>query len=532
MDNPISTPQPAAGSPRRSAWAPAVQRTQGAMGDRRVSEPAPEARLQRLRPSEQARAIAGAVVAHRGLSSRTAIAGAPIAPTAATRMRLGLLGGADRAPQSAGPVSDSVTTINRLRSLQRKQFAPEVKTDFRKVFAILSGSVLHQFRKYGGEPDNLATYDGQTTRTEQQYIYLQEKARQAENDGDGERASEIREILNDLDRCADEDLRTLMETHGLAEPSSTRAPRRPSATTAQAIDWCKARRQLMDIRDYFKNAGKSDDAAQFKSAVARMDVHLRDRFRGLGSKRREELLPLKAGSASRSEQMYRILEDTVRRTEAAGERLEAARLRRSMDTMNENARRELRSLTGKYGPLEDLAARAGLIEQQAPVPAGSTAATAIARVTVAPPLQPVDPVPVPGSVPPPAPRRPETGAAEVPTVTELLSQPPGPSSRVMPAQAPRAPTAPAPEVPLAQRLAIVERFRSDEAVLNAVFTLGTGGAIALDWADMRTQRVFNDLGRLHGSAGDDPAAAAALADIDWGGIEELTGMMDLPSLSA
>ena len=171
MDNPISTPQPAAGSPRRSAWAPALQRTQGAMGDRRVSEPAPEARLRRLRPSEQARAIAGAVVAHRGLSSRTAIAGAPIAPTAATRMRLGLLGGADR------------------------------------------------------------------------------------------------------------------------------APRRPSATTAQAIDWCKARRQLMDIRDYFKNAGKSDDAAQFKSAVARMDVHLRDRFRGLGSKKREELLPLKAGSA-------------------------------------------------------------------------------------------------------------------------------------------------------------------------------------------------------------------------------------------
>ena len=423
------------------------------MGDRRVSESPPEARLRRLRPSEQAGAIAGAVGAHRGLGSSKATAGVPVAPTAATRTHLGLLVGADRPCQSAGPVSDFVTTIKRLRSLQRIQIAPEVNHDLRRVFMGLSAAVSHQFRKYGGEFDNLATFDGDTTRAEQQYIYLHEKARQAENDGDGERASEIRKLLDDLDRRADDDLRALMEIHGPAEPSSTQAPRRTPATTAPAIDWCKAHRQLFGIRDYFKHAGKTGDAVEFASDLGRMESQVRGRFRGLGRKKRAELLPLRAGHASRPEQMYRILWDTVRRTEAAGEYPEAAKLRRSMVTMNDNARRELSSLTRKYGPLEELAARAGLIEQQAPVTAGPKETSATAEIIGAP-LQPVDPVPAPGSVPvppPSAPRRPETGGAEVSALTELLSQPPGPSPRVMPAQAPRTPGAPARELPLARR---------------------------------------------------------------------------------
>ena len=427
------------------------------------------------------------------------------------------------------------TAFRKLRDLANQyadQPRSEIRVDFSRAADRLSRSVLRRFDNYAGNARDLPRFQGDLSKAHLAYRGLQHQARQAEYEGNLERAWEIGKVLNDLDRCADEDLRMLMETHGLAEPSSIQAPRRTPATTAQAIDWCMAHRQLIGMRDYFKNADRPDDAVQFKSAVARMDSHVKQRFRTHAGKQRVELPPIRPGHPTRPEQMYRILEDTVRRTEAAGERLEAARLRRSMDTMNENARRELRLLTGMYGPFEELAARAGLIEQQGPVPAASTAATAMARVTVAPPLQPVDPVPVPGSVPPPAPRRPETGAAEVPTVTELLSQPPGPSSRVMPAQAPRTPTAPAPAVPLAQRLAIVERFRSDEAVLHAGSTLGSGGAVALDWADMRTQRVLEDLDRLHGSAGDDPAAAAALADIDWGGIEELTGMMDLPSLSA
>ena len=48
---------------------------------------------------------------------------------------------------------------------------------------------------------------------------------------------------------------------------------------------------------------------------------------------------------------------------------------------------------------------------------------------------------------------------------------------------------------------------------------------------MRSYRVLDGLHLLHTSAAEDPRAAAALADIDWSGIEALTGMMDLPSLS-
>ena len=513
LENPISTPQRAPGGPRRSAAAPAEQRPQGALGDRRVSE-----------------------LDKRGLHSRMAIAGAPITPTPATRMRPGLPGGADRPPQPAEQVPDFFITYRRLRSLYDRhsdQPDSETKHVLHRVDVNLKSFVKTRFQKFGGVFKSLDRYDGPFTRAELAYECLQDMARQADNDGNREQALAIRGALAEIDRRAADDLQKVSEKHGPAGLSSTGAPRRTPATTAPKFDWCAAYRQLLGMSNCLNRAGFFHESHQFKKSARLIESHVKSRFGSFGGKQ-EQLLPLHAGHPSRPEQMYGFLEEKARKTEAAGERREAARLRQSMETVNENARRELSSLTRKFGSLEDLAARAGLNEQQAPVTVGTTATAAIARVTVAPPLQPVDPVPAPGSVPvppPSAPRYAETGGAELPDLTELFSQPPGPSSRVMPAQAPRTPTAPAPEVPLAQREAVVERFRSDEALLHAGFILGCGGADALGWGVARESAVLDDLHRLHTSAAEDPRAAAALADIDWSGIDALMGKMDFPPSS-
>ena len=472
------------------------------MGDRQVSESRPQARL--LRVSEAAGGIAVAAGSRPGLRSSRAIAGAPPTPGIATRMHPG---GADRPPGSREQVEDFFTTFRRLRRLydQHSRLTDlNFKRDYYRAEDRLKNFVKRRFKRFGGEFNNLHRYYGRVSKAEQAYTSLQEKARRADNDGNRERASAIRDALVEIDRYAAEDLQMFSETYGPAPPSPTRAPPQTPATAAPTFDWCMVYRQLLGIRQYFEQAGQLEDAQYFQKTAGRLEMHVRYRFKrycGKGAARP----PLDSTYRSRTEQRYRAFEDLVRRTETARGGAQAANLRQAMEDMNSSAIKELGLLTRKYGPLEDLVTRAGLPPQPALLGATRMVTGAVTS----------------GS---------ETGSAEVPTVTELLSQPPGPSSRVMPAQAPRTPTASAPELPLARREAIVERFKSRKALLHAGFTLGYGGVDVLGWAAARTQRVLNDLDRLHSSARDDPRAAAALPDVDWDGIEALTGMMDLPSL--
>ena len=250
----------------------------------------------------------------------------------------------------------------------------------------------------------------------------------------------------------------------------------------------------------------------------------------------EELLPARRGFAAipelptRTEQKYRVLEAMAGQVETASGVGMLPGICESMKTMNEIARKVLHDLTRDYGQLEELAAKAGLTERQAPATAGPGATHATAQVTRPAPLQPTDPVPAPGSVS--ANTRPHTaGAAALPSMAQLLSTPPGPSSRVMPAEAASTAMAPGPEVPLAQRRAIAERFSSDVAVLDAGFALGSGATETLGWNATRAERVLVDLHRLSSYAAMDPATAAALPEIDWSGIEALLGVMDSPPAS-
>ena len=400
------------------------------MGDRRVSEPPPEARLLRVRVSEQAGGVAGAVGAHQGIHSSKAVAGAPIASTAATRMRPGLPGGADCPPRPAEQALDFGTSYRRLRDAMnqyRKHPDPKIFGDFNCAVGGLSKRVLRVFTNSGGDTATLPRTIGELTKTHLAYKELQEMARRAENDGNRERASSIRQKLNDIDRRAAELLQTLYSKYGRAVMSPTQAPQPAPAAAVPPWDWCMTHRRLVGIMHYFSRAGRFDDADHVRACVRRMEHQVSNRFGKLG-KIQEKLHPRgAAGKPSRPEQMYRIFEKKARRTQAAGPGTAAARLRWDLEAINKKANKELRLLASKYGPLEVLAARAGLTGQQAPVTVGPTATTATAQVTAAPPLQPVDPVPVPGSVsvpPPSAPPRPETGAS-LPTVTDLYSEPPG-----------------------------------------------------------------------------------------------------------
>ena len=155
--------------------------------------------------------------------------------------------------------------------------------------------------------------------------------------------------------------------------------------------------------------------------------------------------------------------------------------------------------------------------------------------------------------PPAAPGRTAVGTVAPPPVAlDPWSAPPGPSSRVMPTQTIRAPVlstgappgwqgAETPgfgrlatgsvELPFSQREAIVHRFRFEDAVLDAELTLRIGGDEALGWSGTRWRGVLDDLFLLHDTAQANPAAAAAMADIDWSALETLARFLNAPSPS-
>ena len=308
------------------------------------------------------------------------------------------MGRADHPPQPAQPASDFVTTNRRLRSLHSGLPVSKAKLIHYRALQRLSKFVLDRFTTFGDDLKKLPRYDGRTTRAEWAYTNLQDKARRVEIDGDSARASAIRGVLAEIDRHAAENLQSLTVTHAQAGPSSARQPQQAPATTVPTIDWRTAYRQCLDIRRYFEHVNQQDDAQQFLVAMRRMEDHVRRRFETHGGKR-EDLFRIGIGHLTRPEQMCRFLEDVARRTKPASGTKKPSGIHRTIQTLNENARKELSSLTRTYGSLEDLAARAGLTQQQAPATVSSTPTSATAQATVAPPLQPVDPVPVPGSVP-------------------------------------------------------------------------------------------------------------------------------------
>ena len=78
--------------------------------------------------------------------------------------------------------------------------------------------------------------------------------------------------------------------------------------------------------------------------------------------------------------------------------------------------------------------------------------------------------------------------------------------------------------------AIVERFSSDDALLEVEYLLQTGRDRSFGWSSARRHKVLDDLYRLNDAAQEDPAAAAAMDDIDWSAIEALAQILEVPPL--
>ena len=528
LDKPISTPEPAAGSPREGTPRPAGQPREGAMGERRVSEPPPEARPLPVRPRERAGATAGAAGPHRGFHSRNPAAGPPVSPNAATRIHPGLPGAAAPPTGSANQPAGFLTTFRSLRTVRTRcaeRASPYLVGEIDRAIHRASQFAASRFDSISGDFRKTVYARGLRTKVERAYESFQIKAGRAENEGDTVEATEIRGILKEIDRHAEKQLLGLCDNHGLAWPASIQGPRRTPSANIPPWDWCTAHRNLLGIRDHLQQAGASRAALRFEESALRMTHSATHFFKTHGGKVKE-LLPVRRGHGapqqiSRPEQMYRILEAKASQAKAASGGRMLPGICGSIKSMNETVRRVLRDLAGDYGPLEDLAARTGLNERQAPATAGPGATHATAPATVTPPPQPLA---VRGKSPP-------AGAPAPRSMAQLLSAPPGPSSRVMPAPAANTATAPGPDVPSAQRQAVAERLRSDAEAFDAQLTLISVGADALCWSAAREGSVLADIKRLNTIARVDPAAAADLPGIDWSGIEALLGILDAPPQS-
>ena len=466
------------------------------MGERRVSEAPPEGQP----PPVRERAGATAVGAHPVLGSRTAV---------------------------AGFLADYRELIG-IRDRYSNQPDSEIRQDSERAVNRLNPYVRERYDTLGLDDWNLIRHKPNSYVAEQRYRQLRElgkKAGQAGNEGDSSTAIAVRKALDEIDRRAAEELQTLCDRYGLARPALIQAPlQTPAATGAQSPhwDWCTAYQRLRSIRQYFCKAGRNADAQCFDNCIGRLEGQVKYRFKNHGGQPKD-VLPFHASHGTSSQRMYLALKSMARRAEAAGDGTKAAKLRRKVEELNRKIRNELNVLSRRYESLDALAARAGGdTGRQA---AGSRATPKTAQVTAAPPLQRADPSPAAGSGSAGARLNP-AGETTQPSVAELLAEPPGPGSRFMPAPAAPTPTAPAPEVPLARRQAIVERFKSNGALLDAELALVCGAADSLRWDDERLLRVRADLHRLNSSADDDPAAIPAPPGIDWSGIEALMRILE------
>ena len=514
MDKPNGMPDTPAGIPRDGMRQPVAEGRQGTVGERRVSERPTGAPMRPMRPTGEAGGIAGPVGACRSLDSRRATVDVSFSGGAVAAAGPGLPGGADRSSQPAEQPPGFLTTFTRLRSLEsqyRDQRNREPAERFLRAVRNLSKVVVRRYTTFIGSVSKLPWSEGGILKAERAYAALREKARQAELGGDLEQADSIREELKAIDWRAAKELQTLSTRYGPTASSSPRSPPLPSATNPPALDWGLVHPQLAGIQQYFTGTCQPQHAKYFGDCLKRMQAQIRRVFKTHGDW--SMLLPMSGKHPPRAVQMYRLLEDMARRTEAEGGATPPGRIREELDAINDKAAWELRWLTWKFGPLETLAALAGVPVQQAPGQVQPAQPAGTSAVGVLPPPQPVHP----------APERAGTGAVAVPPVADPFSEPPGPSSRIMPAPAVGSPQGPAREQLPAHRRAIVERLKSGEALAETRSILVAGGAEALGFSPEQTRVLLEDLDRLHRFDGQHPAA---LADIDWVGIEALVAILD------
>ena len=324
-----------------------------------------------------------------------------------SEMKLGLLGGADRPPQSAAPESDFHAVYARLRELRRhyRHFAMmDLHRALHRAVERVAKRVERQFVKFGGNRVELAPRPG-ITNPDLAYLTLQETARQAARDGDLVRAGAIGKALDDIDKLAVEELRAMNARYGIPEALSIHAVQQPPAAaeptvTVTAIpppahspisfDWVTVYGQLFDRSRHLSNIGQDLAHADFHSAAHRFSRYVMRRFRKFGGNP-NHLRPSASGVAV-SQQAYRALQDMACRAVQSDNAERAYEIREALEHINLLTIMGLDKLARKYGALDALSTRATRATRtmqatramQRP-PAAARWSVIVAATTVAPP---------------------------------------------------------------------------------------------------------------------------------------------------
>ena len=285
-------------------------------------------------------------------------------------VKLGLLGGADRLPQPAAPESDVLALYRRLHErLYRYQrlSRTDIANDFDHAAGRVSSRLLHLFKIFGGNTEELAQRPAGITTAEQACLALEGMALQAECEAKFARAVKIRNALDVIGTYANDELQRLSTKYGIADAPFTQAIQRPPATarpigtvevspppahaTIQS-DMVPAYRQLRGLANRSMVFGWKRACSDFHAAADRISQAVMRRYVTLGGNP-ERLLSLPSG-ATRTEQAYRAIEDMARRAAKSGGVGRASQARRDLEAINRAMSRELRWLSAAYGALDAL----------------------------------------------------------------------------------------------------------------------------------------------------------------------------------
>ena len=316
------------------------------------------------------------------------------------KMRFGLLGGADRPPQSTMQAYDFLSADRRLRDLRnhyRSRRDKDIVNDFDRISQRVSRRVVQNFEIMGGRPADLLVRPSGVARADMAYLVLQETARQADRDRDLERAGAIRDALVAIDKEAVEELKALSGNHGIADdpaarvilqqavtagPKVTVAAIPPPTRTPLQFDWASAYRQLRDLAVGHRDASRGAATMDFYRCANRIAKEVMDRFRDLGG--HSESLPRTSARVSKAELAYRAIENMSRQATESGEATRAYQLRGTLEFINRFTFEALGKLTDRYGELDALSPQDLRAMERLPREAGPKTSAALS-VTVRPP---------------------------------------------------------------------------------------------------------------------------------------------------
>ena len=327
----------------------------------------------------------GAPVLHRAVSP----------PQPPPGVRLGLLGGADRPPRSATPESDFFAVYRRLRGirdhtirLSRTDITGDVGTALDRVHRI----AVRHFESLGWPVEDLAWRAPGISMAEEAYCVLQDAARQADDDGNLARAGELREALEHIDHAAYSEWEKLTTAYGGLDALSTQTMQLPPATGAPPV---AAPSTTMPPIEPLSTSGPAH------SIVPQVDPAVPEPAGGL---RRWTLDTVEPGPAPRTGFVDSGPHHAGATPQPGGPALDARRGRARAGAAHRF--RRLRPAPRRRDPATGGLGR-GRLDPSATTSGATAAHPAAPRTTVTPSLgetssfwlQPVDPVPAPGSVP-------------------------------------------------------------------------------------------------------------------------------------